>query len=113
LRIAAGVRALIASGQPVCTLPVGDFASRQFSPPAELVQGIHDALAAGHTNYPPSNGVPELRQAVTRFYRREMDLDYAVDSVLVAGGARPLIYGAYRALVDPGEAVAYPVPSGN
>jgi aspartate aminotransferase len=55
----------------------------------------------------------ELRQAVTRLYRREFGLDYPVESVLVAGGARPLIYATYRALVDPGEAVAYPVPSWN
>ena len=113
LRIAAEVRALVAAGKPVCNLTVGDFDSRQFAPPERLVEGIRNALAAGHTNYPPSNGVLELRQAVTRFYRRELNLDYPVESVLVAGGARPLIYATYRTLVDPGEAVAYPVPSWN
>src|SRR2546428_2835506 len=113
LRIAAEVRALIASGQPVCNLAVGDFDSREFAPPERLLAGIQRALAAGHTNYPPSNGVLELRQAVTRFCRREFGLDYAVESVLVAGGARPLIYATYRALVDPGEAVAVPEPSRN
>ncbi len=113
LRIAAEVRALVASGQPVCNLTVGDFDAREFAPPAALVQGIQRALAAGHTNYPPSNGVLELRQALVRFSRRELGLDYPLESVLVAGGARPLIYATYRALVDPGEAVAYPVPSWN
>jgi aspartate aminotransferase len=113
LRIAAEVRALVAAGRPVCNLTVGDYDSREFPPPPSLVSGIQRALAAGHTNYPPSNGVLELRQAVTRFYRRELSLDYPVESVLVAGGARPLIYATYRALVDPGEAVAYPVPSWN
>src|SRR5262249_26897846 len=52
-------------------------------------------------------------QAVTRFYRREFGLEYPLESVLVAGGARPLIYATYRALVDPGDAVAFPVPSWN
>jgi len=113
LRIAAEVRALVASGQPVCNLTVGDFDPREFSPPEQLLEGTRRALAAGHTNYPPSNGVLELRQAVTRFYAREFELEYPVESVLVAGGARPLIYATYRALVDPGEAVAYPVPSWN
>ena len=113
LRIAAEVRALVAAGQPVCNLTVGDFDSREFPPPARLVEGIHRALAAGHTNYPPSNGVLELREAVTRFVAREFGLEYPVSSVLVAGGARPLIYATYRALVDPGDAVAYPVPSWN
>src|ERR1051325_4215335 len=100
LRIAAQVRALIAAGQPVCNLTVGDFDPREFQPPEPLIAGIHRALTAGHTNYPPSNGVLELRQAVTRFHRREFGLDYPIESVLVAGGARPLIYATYRALVD-------------
>jgi aspartate aminotransferase len=113
LRIATEVRALIASGSPVCNLTVGDFDSKQFAPPESLVAGVARALAAGHTNYPPSNGVLELRQAVVRFLKRELALDYPVESVLIAGGARPLIYATYRALVDPGEAVAYPVPSWN
>jgi aspartate aminotransferase len=113
LRIAAEVRALVAAGQPVCNLTVGDFDSRQFAPPRALIEGVERALQNGHTNYPPSNGVLELRQAVTRFCARELELDYPVESVLVAGGARPLIYATYRTLVDPGEAVAYPVPSWN
>lgn len=113
LRIAGEVRALVASGKPVCNLTVGDFDPREFSPPDSLLRGIQSALAAGHTNYPPSNGVLELRQAATRFLKREFALDYPVESVLVAGGARPLIYATYRALVAPGESVAYPVPSWN
>jgi len=113
LRIAAEVRTIQAAGEPVCNLTVGDFDSREFPPPERLLSGIQRALEAGHTNYPPSNGVLELRQAVVRFYRREFGLDYPLESVLVAGGARPLIYATYRALVDPGEAVAYPVPSWN
>ena len=40
-------------------------------------------------------------------------LPYPLSSVLIAGGGRPLIYGAYRALVDPGDRVVYPVPSWN
>jgi aspartate aminotransferase len=113
LRIAAEIRALIAEGQPVCNLTVGDFDPKEFRPPERLISGIQKALQAGHTNYPPSNGVLELRQAVAAFYQRTFGLEYPVESVLVAGGARPLIYGTYRALIDPGDAVAFPVPSWN
>jgi aspartate aminotransferase len=113
LRIAAEVRAAVAAGREVLNLTVGDFDPREFPLPKQLADGIRAALEAGHTNYPPSNGVLELRKAVVEFYRREMALDYPVESVIVAGGARPLIYAAYRALVDPGEAVVFPVPSWN
>jgi aspartate aminotransferase len=113
LRIAAEIRALVAQGHSVCNLTVGDFDPREFRPPDRLLAGVQKALGSGHTNYPPSNGTLELRQAVTRFYAREFGLEYPVDAVLVAGGARPLIYATYRALVDPGDRVAYPVPSWN
>lgn len=113
LRIAAEIRTLVRDGHSVCNLTVGDFDPREFAPPDRLLTGVQRALADGHTNYPPSNGTLELRQAVTRFYSREFGLEYPVESVLVAGGARPLIYAAYRSLVDPGDRVAYPVPSWN
>ena len=113
LRIAAEVRAAVAAGREVCNLTVGDFDPREFPLPKKLADGVRAALEAGHTNYPPSNGVPELRKAIVEFYRRELSLDYPLDSVIVAGGARPLIYATYRALVDPGEAVVFPVPSWN
>jgi aspartate aminotransferase len=113
LRIAAEVRAAIAQGREVCNFTVGDFDPREFPLPDALRDGVKAALDAGHSNYPPANGVPELRKAVVEFYRREMALDYPLESVVIAGGARPLIYAAYRTLVDPGEAVAFPVPSWN
>ena len=113
LRIAAEIRTRVAQGQAVCNLTVGDFDPREFRPPERLLAGVQRALGSGHTNYPPSNGTLELRQAVTRFYARECGLQVPVESVLIAGGARPLIYATYRALVDPGEPVAYPVPSWN
>jgi len=113
LRIAGEVRALVAEGRPVCDLTVGDFSPRQFPIPDRLREGIRDALDRGETNYPPSDGLPELREAVRRLYARELGLDYPLESVLIAGGARPLIYCLYRTLVDPGDRVVYPVPSWN
>ncbi len=113
LRIAAEIRALKAKGAAICNLTVGDFDPAHFPIPAELLEGTRAALAEGHTNYPPSDGVPQLREAVTRFYARELGLSYPVESVLVAGGARPLLYGSYRALLDPGDVAVYPVPSWN
>ncbi len=47
------------------------------------------------------------------FAERRLGLRAERDGVLIAAGARPLIYGAYRVLVDPGDRVVYPVPSWN
>ena len=113
LRIAGEVRAAIASGRTICNLTVGDFDPKEFPLPARLVADIKAALDAGHSNYPPSNGIPELRKAVVEFYQRELQLEYPVDSVVIAGGARPLIYATYKTLVDAGDTVVFPVPSWN
>lgn len=113
LKIAAEIRAMKASGQEICNLTVGDFDPQQFAPPPQLLLGIEQALRAGHTNYPPSDGVPELRHAVVRYYAAELGLRYPVESVLIASGARPILYGTYGTVLDPGDTVVYPVPSWN
>jgi len=113
LKIAGEVRALIASGRKVANLTVGDFAPSEFRIPRKLESLITEALAAGHTNYPPSDGTLELRRAVIEFYRDDLSLTYPLESTLIAGGARPIIYAAFAALVDPGDEVIYPTPSWN
>jgi aspartate aminotransferase len=113
LRIAREVREVEQQGRRVLNLTVGDFSPREFRIPKELERAIACALAAGQTNYPPSDGVPELRQAVRGFYRERLALDYPLESVLVASGARPAIWSAYQAIVDPDDKVVYPIPSWN
>src|SRR5512135_1169661 len=95
LRIAGEIRALQARGQTVCNLTIGDFDPRYFPIPAGLLAATRDALAEGQTNYPPAEGILPLREEVTKLY------------------ARPLLYGTYRTVVDPGDTTIYPVPTWN
>ena len=57
LRIAGEVRALKNEGKSLVDLTVGDFSSKQFRIPQELEDGIIEALRAGESTYPPSNGL--------------------------------------------------------
>lgn len=113
LRIASEIRAMTADGRKIRNLTVGDFSPAQFRIPQFLEDGIVEALKNGETNYPPSDGVPELRKAVQRFYDRHLDLNYPLESILIASGARAVLYATYRAVLDPGDTVVYPVPSWN
>ena len=113
LRIAAEIRAMKARGEDVCNLTVGDFDPAYFPIPEALDAEVRKALSDGQTNYPASDGILPLREAIAAYYRRDLGLDYPVDGILVAAGARPLLYGIYRTLLDPGDAVLYPVPSWN
>lgn len=113
LKIAAEIREMKARGEAVCNLTVGDFDPEYFPIPAALDEEVRRALTAGQTNYPASDGILPLREAIVEYYRREQGLEYPVDGVLVAAGARPLLYGIYRTLLDAGDVVVYPVPSWN
>ena len=111
LEVAADVRARTASARQICDLTIGDFDSRQFPIPQVLRDRIIAALGAGETNYPAGPGMPALREAIRTFSRERLGLDYPLESVLVTSGARPVLYSAYRTLVDPGDRVVFPVPS--
>src|ERR687893_3082907 len=113
LKIAAEIRAKRAEGVQICNLTVGDFDPAEFRIPRQLEQKIEEGLRKGETNYPPSEGVAPLRQAVSAFYEGWLGLKYAPNRVLITGGSRPGIYGTFRTIVDPGDRVVYPVPSWN
>ena len=113
LKVAAEIRVLTEKGRQICNLTVGDFSPRQFRIPAGLQELLISAIAAGETNYPPADGVKELRAAVVAFYREKLGLQYPLESTLIACGARPIIFAAYAAVVDRGDRVIYAVPSWN
>ena len=88
------MRALAAQGRDICNLTVGDFSPTEFRIPHMLEQGIVDALRRGETNYPPSDGILPLREAIRSFDRRSLGFTPALASVIVTGGSRPGIYVA-------------------
>ncbi len=113
LKIAGEIAALSASGKKIANFTVGDFDPRYFPIPNELKTSLLNAIENDQTNYPPSSGVMPLRQAVADFYTREFDVPTKVSEVLIAGGARPLIFSTFTSLLNPGDTVLYPVPSWN
>lgn len=113
LVIAYEVRDRILAGERVAPFTVGDFDPRYFQVPSLLKTYIAEAVAADQTNYPPADGLLELRQAIRDHYQAVLGLDYPVEAVTVASGARPVLYGAYQCLVSPGEKVVTPAPSWN
>lgn len=113
IKLAGEIKAKIANGDPITNLTIGDFNPDFFPIPKELKEEIIKSYENNITNYPASNGMLELREAVSCFLKEKGDLDYSPDELLIAGGARPLIYAAYRALVNEDEKVLFPVPSWN
>jgi aspartate aminotransferase len=113
LAIAGEVRGAIARGQTICNLTVGDFSPDQFGVPPALQQRISEEVAAGNNNYPPADGLPELRQAICDLYDRRLGVRFSPEAVVVGSGARPPIFAAFNLVLEPGDKVLYGVPSWN
>lgn len=113
IKLAGEVKELEASGQTIYNFTIGDFDPNIFPIPDLLKSEIKKAYDNNHSNYPPANGLPELRSAFAKFTKKTCNLDYNADQFLVAGGSRPLIYATFSALVNPNESVLFPVPSWN
>jgi N-succinyldiaminopimelate aminotransferase len=74
--------------------------------PAEVLDAAVAAIRAGHNQYPPGIGIPELRHAVAAHQAKWWDLAYDADTeVLVTAGATEAIAAAVLALCEPGDEV--------
>lgn len=113
IKIAGEVNEMKARGIQIANLTIGDFDPHLFPIPQEFEDYIVEAYAAHETNYPTADGVLALRESVCAFVKKQFDLDYQLNEVLISGGSRPLIYATYLALVDKGDKVIYPAPSWN
>lgn len=113
VRLGNEINVRISKGEKIYNYTIGDFDPKVFPIPQELQDGIIKAYEDHYTNYPPGDGVLELRNAVRQFIKKYEALDYAVNEVQIASGGRPLIYALFRTIVNKGDKVIYAVPSWN
>ncbi|GAA4461687.1 pyridoxal phosphate-dependent aminotransferase [Nemorincola caseinilytica] len=103
----------IQAGEKIYNYTIGDLAPAVFPLPKELEDLIVQCYRDGYTNYPPAEGLAELRASVSAFIERYMGISYGQNEVLIASGGRPIIYTLFKAIVDAGDKVLYSVPSWN
>ena len=113
IKLAGEIKSKVAQGHKIYNFTIGDFNPAIFPIPELLTKLIKDEYEAGSTNYPAANGMAELRKSIATNIIPKLGLSYEDDQVLIAGGARPLIYATFQAIVDPNDSVIFPVPSWN
>ena len=113
VKLGADIKAKMDKGEKIYNFTIGDFDSKIFPIPPQLESEIINAYKNHNTTYPPADGILELRNAVADFLQKREGINYTNNEILIAAGGRPLIYAAYRAIVDKGEKVIYAVPSWN
>src|SRR5579863_3490979 len=100
-------RALEAQGKSVIHLEIGE---PDFPTPAHIVEAGKRALDEGWTKYGPSQGLPELREAIAAHVSRSRGIQVGPEHVCVVPGGKPIMFFSMIALLEPGDEVMFPDP---
>lgn len=100
-------RALEAKGRDIIHLEIGE---PDFATPQHIIEAAKQALDQGWTHYGPSQGLPELREAIANYICQTRGIRVGVEQVCVVPGGKPIIFFPMLALVEPGDEVIYPNP---
>jgi aspartate/methionine/tyrosine aminotransferase len=100
-------RALEAQGRSVIHLEIGE---PDFDTPRHVVEAAKQALDEGWTHYGPTQGYPELREAVASYICRTRGIRVGPEHVSIVPGGKPIIFFPMLALLEPGDEVIYPNP---
>lgn len=95
------------AGHDILDLTTGE---PDFDTPEHIKRAACAAIAGGATKYTPTPGVKALRLAVQRKLQRENRLDYSLASIVIANGAKQIIFNAFAATLDDGDEVLVPTP---
>jgi aspartate aminotransferase len=100
LRMAQLSRDLKAQGIDVINLSIGE---PDFITPSHIREAAKKALDAGYTKYTPVPGLVEFREAIVEKFKRDNDLDFNINQIVVSNGAKQSIANLALALLDEGD----------
>ncbi len=92
----------------VISLGIGE---PDFDTPQNIKEAAKRALDEGWTHYTPNAGIPELRQAISEYYKEMYNLDVSTDSIIVTAGAYEATHLAFETLLERGDEVIIPDPA--
>ena len=106
--VLAEAKKLEAQGKPMIHLGLGQ---PDFKTPKHVVEAAKKALDDGHHGYVMSNGIPECRQAVTRWIKKRYNADVDLERILIMPGGKPTMSYAIQCFGEPGAEIIHPTPA--
>ena len=100
-------RELKAKGIDVIDLSLGE---PDFNTPQHIKDAAKKAIDDNWSHYPPVAGYPDLREAVCEKFKRDNDLDYKPENIVISAGAKQSLANAVFAVVNKGDEVIIPTP---
>ena len=107
LAMTALARELKDKGQDVISLSIGE---PDFNTPETVKEYAKQAIDDNFTHYPPVPGYADLLKAISHKFKRDNNLDYTTQQIVVSTGGKQAIYQTVMALVNPGDEVIIPTP---
>ncbi len=107
LAIASRAKAMVKEGIDVCSFAAGE---PDFDTPDLIKDAAIDALRKGQTKYTPVAGLPDLTRAIAAKLKRDNNLDYKPEQIIVSCGAKHSIALILQTLCNPGDEVIIPSP---
>ncbi len=107
LAMAKKSRELQAQGKDIISLSIGE---PDFNTPDFIKEAAKKAIDNNITRYSPVAGYPDLRKAISEKFKRDNNLNYAPDQIVVSTGAKQSIANIILSMVNPGEEVIVPIP---
>jgi aspartate aminotransferase len=108
MAVADKARVLKAAGRDIIGLGAGE---PDFDTPENIKAAAIKAIERGETKYTAVDGIPELKAAVARKFKRENDLDYKTSQISIGVGSKHVLYNALMATLNPGDEAIIPAPS--
>ncbi|MDQ6996487.1 MAG: pyridoxal phosphate-dependent aminotransferase [Mariprofundus sp.] len=107
LAITAKAAEMRAAGKSIISLSVGE---PDFETPKAAREAGIEAITTGFTRYTAVAGIPELRHVVAEKFKRDNNLDYTADNILISSGGKQCIFNLLMAVMNPGERAIIPAP---
>lgn len=107
LAMAKRARALQAEGHNMISLSTGE---PDFFTPDHIKEAAKNAIQNNKSYYTPVAGIPELRQAISHKLKRDNNLTYSPEQIVVSTGAKHTIMNLILSVINPGDEVIIPTP---
>jgi aspartate aminotransferase len=107
IKISALARDLKAQGKDVIGFSAGE---PDFDTPEVIKDAAKKALDEGQTKYTAVDGTPEVKAAIAMKLKRDNNLDYKPEDIMVNVGAKHSLFNIFQALIDEGDEVIIPAP---
>jgi tyrosine/nicotianamine family aminotransferase len=104
-------RKVAKTGKKIYYLNIGDPVAFDFDTPNHIKQALVKAVEEGANEYSPSEGLPELREAISQKEKRVNGVDISADDVIITQGISEGIQMVMAALVDAGDEILLPGPT--